>query len=310
MSEDKRKKLCFVIPTKDRPAELERLFNSIINQGVLPSQMVIVDGGEPGIKNIVDKFPNLPIDYIRVLPPGLTRQRNAGLNAVRADMDLVGFLDDDIVLEPGCIKNLLDFWGHAPADIGGTGLNIIDNTYPDKPAWFFKLFFIRDNNPGRILKSGRTVPYCPARKSHKVQWLCGGATVWLKKVFEKFTFDEWYSAWGIGDDVDFSYRVGREYSFMVAADAKVRHIETGIPLERQYMRAYIATMNNMYFADKHAEFSKILSAWSFLGQGFALIVQGIIKGDESSFKRGRGHIVAALRGLLFGIKQLDRQVKN
>jgi GT2 family glycosyltransferase len=315
--EDKSKKLgssrfrlCFIIPTKDRPFELGRLFSSISNQGVLPSQMVVVDGGEPGVKNIVEKFPRLPIDYIQVHPPGLTRQRNAGLNAVRKDIDLVGFLDDDIVLEADCIKNLLDFWEHAPADIGGTGLNIIDNIYPSKPAWFFKLFFIRDGNPGHVLKSGRNVPYCPAQKTHEVQWLCGGATVWLKKVFEKFTFDEWYSAWGIGDDVDFSYRAGREYSFMVVSDAKVRHLETGIPPERQYLRAYIATMNNMYFAQKHREFSKILSAWSFFGQGVAFIIKGLIIANGPDLKRGMGHVAASLKGLLFGIKQVNRQVKN
>lgn len=303
-------RLCFIIPTKDRPFEIERLFNSISIQEVLPSQILVVDGGEPGIKDIVEKFSHLPINYMQVLPPGLTRQRNAGLDAVHKDIDLVGFLDDDIVLEPRCIKNMLDFWTQAPSDTGGAGLNIIDNTYPNKPAWFFKFFFIRNNNPGQILKSGRNVPYSPAQGTHNVQWLCGGATVWLKDVFKKFTFDEWYSAWGIGDDVDFSYRVGREYSFMVVADAKVRHIETGIPPERQYLRAYIATMNNMHFAQKHSGFSKILSAWSFLGQGFAFIIQGLIKINKADFKRGLGYCAAALRGLLLGVKQVDRQVKN
>jgi glycosyltransferase involved in cell wall biosynthesis len=103
-------RLCFIVPTKDRPFEIERLFNSISIQEALPSQILVVDGGEPGIKDLVEKFPQLSIDYIHVLPPGLTRQRNAGLNAVRQDIDLVGFLDDDIVLEPHCIKNMLDFW--------------------------------------------------------------------------------------------------------------------------------------------------------------------------------------------------------
>ncbi len=310
MTYKKTPRLCFIIPTKDRPFEIERLFNSICIQEALPSQIIVVDGGALGIKDIVGKFSQLPIDYIQVLPPGLTRQRNAGLNAVHKDIDLVGFLDDDIVLEPRCIKNMLDFWTQAPSDTGGAGLNIIDNTYPNKPAWFFKFFFIRDNNPGQILKSGRNVPYSPAQRTHNVQWLCGGATVWRRDVFKKFTFDEWYSAWGIGDDVDFSYRVGREYSFMVVADAKVRHIETGIPSERQYLRAYIATMNNMYFAQKHSGFSKILSAWSFLGQGFAFIIQGLIKINKADFKRGLGHCAAALRGLLLGVQRVEKQVKN
>ncbi|OHB72652.1 MAG: hypothetical protein A2W23_00765 [Planctomycetes bacterium RBG_16_43_13] len=303
-------KLCFIIPTKDRPLQIERLFNSITIQEVLPSQIIVVDGGKPGIKNIVEKFPQLKIDYMQVLPPGLTRQRNAGLNAVRNDIDIVGFLDDDIVLEPHAIRNMIGLWSNASGDTGGAGFNIIDNVYPDKPLWFFKLFFIRDGIPGKILRSGRNAPYCPARRTHPVQWLCGGATVWRKDIFKKFTFDEWFSAWGIGDDLDFSYRVGKEYSFFVVSDARVKHIETGVPAEKQYLRAYIATMNNMYFAQKHSEFSKVLSAWSFFGQGIAFIVYGLLKGNMSHFRRGLGHCVAAFRGLLLGVQQVKGQVKN
>lgn len=303
-------KLCFIIPTKDRPFEIERLFKSISIQDAMPSQIIVVDGGSSGVKDIVKKFSELPVDYLQVQPPGLTRQRNGGLKAVRPDIDIVGFLDDDIVLEPKCIENMISFWSHASEDTGGAGLNIIDNKYPNKPAWFFKFFLIRDSNPGKILKSGRNVPYCPANKTHKTQWLCGGATVWRKDIFEKFKFDEWFSAWGIGDDVDFSYRVSKEYSLMVVADAKVRHIETGIPSNRQYLRAYIATMNNMYFAQKHSEFSKELSAWGFFGQGLAFLVSGLIKRNKADIRRGTGHCTAALSGLFFGIKQMDKQVKN
>jgi len=303
-------KLCFIIPTKDRPFEIERLFKSINIQEVLPSQIIVVDGGNPGVRGIVERFPKLSVDYIQVLPPGLTRQRNAGLNAVSDDINLVGFLDDDIVLESQCVKNMIDFWSQTSEDTGGVGLNIIDNVYPNKPAWFFRLFLIRDNNPGKILKSGRNVPYCPADKTHRTQWLCGGATVWRKDVFEKFKFDEWFSAWGTADDMDFSYRVSKEYRLTVVSDAKVKHIETGIPPQRQYLRAYIATMNNMHFAEKHSEFSKALSAWSFIGQGFAFLLSGLAKRSRADLKRGLGHCTAAIRGLFFGVERVDKQVKN
>lgn len=69
--------LCLIIPTKDRQSELERLLKSMEEQDILPDQIIIVDGGNPGIKWLIDKFPKLPIDYLQVLPPGLTRQYNA-----------------------------------------------------------------------------------------------------------------------------------------------------------------------------------------------------------------------------------------
>src|SRR5579884_2544280 len=53
-------------------------------------------------------------------------KRNAGMEAARPDADLIGFFDDDIVLEPQCFEALLRFWDSGPPDLGGLGCNLMN----------------------------------------------------------------------------------------------------------------------------------------------------------------------------------------
>ena len=89
--------LCFIIPTKDRPYELERLLQSMSEQEVFPDQIIVIDAGERNIKWLAKKFSNLPIDYYHMLPPSLTKQRNLGIKNDKNNFDLKRFLDEDIV---------------------------------------------------------------------------------------------------------------------------------------------------------------------------------------------------------------------
>ncbi|MCL4457681.1 MAG: glycosyltransferase [Nitrospirae bacterium] len=302
--------LCLIIPTKDRPFELERLFNSIKTQSIRPVQIIVVDGGEPGVRCLVNNFPELSIDYLQVLPPGLTRQRNAGLRVVRDEIDLVGFLDDDIVLEPDCLKNMLIFWKSAENKIGGAGFNIIDAIPAQKPRWAEYLMrrYFRNKKPGSLLRNGRNIPYCPASTTSETEWLCGGATIWRKKVFKEFEYDEWFATYGIVEDIDFSYRVSRQYSLAIVADAQVKHIE--LPKKNQFLWAYVITMNNMYFSSKHRAFSQLSCAKSFFIEGLKCIAYGILLRDKNYIQRGIGHLWAVCRRFSCGLHRVERQVKS
>ena len=304
------KKLCIIIPTKDRPFELERLFNSMVSQDVLPEQIVVVDGGEPGVRELTDKFSNLPIDYLQVLPPGLTRQRNAGLKIVRDDIDLIGFLDDDIVLQDGCLKNMLAFWDKAGDDVAGAGFNIIDHPPEGKPKWLEFLFkrYLKNKPAGALLKVGRNMTYCPAPATAETQWLCGGATVWRRNIYDTFDYDEWFAGYGIVEDVDFSYRVSKTNKLFVAADAQVRHIET--PKKNHYLLAYIVTMNHLYVSKKHDELSYPLCILYFLINGVRCLISGLLHRNRTNREKGMGILNASLRGSIFGISRTKRQVKD
>jgi len=301
--------LCLIIPTKDRPDELERFLQSVLYQNVRPQQIIIVDGGDPGIRWLADKFPKLPIDYLQVLPPGLTRQRNAGLRVVKAEIDLIAFLDDDIVLEPECLERMLEFWEHAPENTGGAGFNIIDMPPSDKPRWLERLFagFLKNRPTGALLKSGRNMPYCPAAVTAETEWLCGGATVWRSQIFREFNFDEWFASYGIVEDIDFSYRVSKLYKLFVVAEARLRHIETG--QRNYYLQAYVVTMNHLYLAQKHDKFSYPLCVIYMMANGIRHFIYGLISQNKNTIRRGLGHMAASLKGSILGVSRVERQVK-
>jgi glycosyltransferase involved in cell wall biosynthesis len=302
-------KLCLIIPTKDRTFELQRLLNSIKTQDTLPAQIIIVDGGDPGIKGLVDKYAELSVDYLQILPPGLTRQRNAGLKKVKGDIDLVAFLDDDIVLEPGCLRNMLSFWQSAPDRVGGAGFNIIDYPPSGKPRWLEFIFskYLKNKPYGALLRTGRNMPYCPAVATTKTDWLCGGATVWKRNIFKEFSYDEWFASYGIVEDIDFSHRVSRKFDLFVIADARLRHIETSHK-KNHYLLAYIVTMNHLYLAHKHDEFSYPLCLIYFFSNGIWSFIQGLFTFNKDNINKGAGHIFASLKGIL-GVERVIRQVK-
>jgi glycosyltransferase involved in cell wall biosynthesis len=104
--------IAFLIPTRHRRSDLTCLFESFVKQSRSPDLIMIIDGGDAGktVEDFVDSYPQFDISYIHVDPPGLTKQRNAGLDALPENITLVGFLDDDIELMPNAVQVMLDFW--------------------------------------------------------------------------------------------------------------------------------------------------------------------------------------------------------
>src|SRR5512143_2844273 len=103
-------RLVFVVATKDRPDELARLWRSLAAQTRLPDEVVIVDASAR---------PAPPADArtarpaLRHIPTGVAsaaRQRNLGIEAAGRDAAFLGFLDDDAVLEPDAVAEMLRFF--------------------------------------------------------------------------------------------------------------------------------------------------------------------------------------------------------
>lgn len=97
-----------VIPTHNRPEGLARSLDSILNQTVMPEQVVIVDDGStPSVS--VDVFAAFP-DSVRCTllrnekPQGGNNARNKGI--IAAEGRYVAFLDDDDQFKPEKVEVL------------------------------------------------------------------------------------------------------------------------------------------------------------------------------------------------------------
>jgi len=119
-----------VVPTRNRPRDVERLLPSIASQTRLPDQLIVVDQGQH------DETARVAAD---VMSPELTKRctyvhdsgikgvsaaRNAGIDLARGDV--VVFLDDDVILSRDCIEQLEKAFETNPdyAGIGGVELQM------------------------------------------------------------------------------------------------------------------------------------------------------------------------------------------
>lgn len=308
-----KNELCLIIPTRNRPQLLLRLFESIKIQEVYPEQLIVVDGSDVPIKDIIDKINFIKIDYVRVYPPGLTKQRNEGLKNVEQDIKYIGFLDDDIVLKEHCIKNLVSFWKTADSGIAGCSLNIedfIDKRFSLPGIIYDKIFCSGTKIKGKILKSGINSNIFPAEKMFFSKWLCGGATIYRKEIFQKYKYDEWYTGYGIVEDVEISYRISKEYKLVVLSDAKVCHIED-VTKKNFYNFGQIHTVNRFYFVRKNKEFSVLLCAWASFGIILRAYIDLFRRGNNiiDTFKYSLGILDGIFQGVTGRLKRISKDIR-
>jgi glycosyltransferase involved in cell wall biosynthesis len=112
-----------VICTRERPLGLAATLASLQHQtdpgfGVL----VVENGSSAESAAIVEKLGLSRCEYVTEPRPGLSRARNRGLGVVRTD--LVAWIDDDEIADPGWVRRLKDGFAHQeePAAVCGVML--------------------------------------------------------------------------------------------------------------------------------------------------------------------------------------------
>jgi glycosyltransferase involved in cell wall biosynthesis len=292
--------LAYVVPTKDRPDDLAKLLASIGRQTVLPDQIVIVDAGDPRVEDLVAQFSALPITYVREFPPSLSRQRNAGMAALKDHIDVAGYMDDDIELAPDATEKIRNFWRTAGPQVGGAAFTIVNQPLRSPVLGLLSEFFlINSRRVGVVLPSGFSSSITPQRENIRTDWLYGGATLWRREVIARFAYDEWYIGHGYLEDLDFSYRVCQAYELWVVADARLWHWPHPIRLERNVDLGKQQMVNRVYFVRKMCHFQPLCVAWGLFGQSVRNGLESIRNGDKAGLLR--------LWGNILGLKDLVTQ---
>ncbi|MGE0558328.1 MAG: glycosyltransferase family 2 protein [Burkholderiales bacterium] len=283
-------KLALVVPTKDRPDDLGKLLSSLEAQTRLPDQLIVVDGSNPDIQHVIDRFPGLQVDYVRVYPPSLSQQRNAGMQRLDPEITLAGYLDDDIVLEPSAIEVMLRFWSTAGTDIGGAAFNI---TNAARPNWVClkSLLLVDAALPGQMLPSGFPSTIGFQQVDIETDWLYGGATVWRREIADRYSYDEWFLGMGFLEDVDFSFRVRREYRLKVVSAARLAHYSHPIKPERETLLGKWQITNRMYLVRKHKSRGLSVGAAWIASAGTTLlnIALALFRNHPGHWRRAKGN---------------------
>ena len=292
-----RERLALLIATKDRPREIRRLLESIRAQNTKLDQVIIVDGGIERVEHIASEFKDLQVTYLTLRPPSLVKQRNLGLRHLSPHITLVGFIDDEVVLLPNALANMLLFWENISEDAGGASFNIINYQQSRFPT--LKSLFLLDNRrKGVLLQSGvGTVPH-PVAKTQEVEWLCGGATVWRREVLEQHHFDEWFYELGWNEDVAFSMLVGKNARKFVVAEAQVIDTEPFVKNINNVLFGKMQIIHRLYVVKKYSQFSVAACMWASVGQLFVNIAIGLSRMDSGRLVRAWGNILGLANACL------------
>jgi GT2 family glycosyltransferase len=110
-----------VIATVGRPDECADIVRHLLNQSISPSCIVISS------VSAADLPRDLPTSVNVVLgSKGLCAQRNRGIEAVRADCDVVVFYDDDFIPSARAIEGIRQVFQSDDGIVGATGLVLLD----------------------------------------------------------------------------------------------------------------------------------------------------------------------------------------
>lgn len=285
--------LAFVVPTKDRPAQVAKLLESLSRQTQACGRIVVVDGGESVEHVIADFRGQLTIDYIHCPVPGQIKQRNMGIGILGTKYKLVGFLDDDLVLEPDALGKMIEFWNRVEDDTAGVGFNIT-NVPPFRHSHILSLFFMSSEISGRVLKSGYNVSIGHVPADVRTQWLGGGYTVWRSNIIEQFPQDLLNTRWAIGEDLRFSYPIGKRYPLYLCANARVRHehvFDQAPPRKVHLYRGRKSVISQFYFVQLYAEdFSRIACFWMLLGKCTFRFASACLKRSRHSLFQAVGEM--------------------
>jgi glycosyltransferase involved in cell wall biosynthesis len=250
------KTIGFVIATKDRPDDLRRMLRSIATQTHQPDLVIIVDSSTTPVSVVADEFSEmLRMQYIHHLPPSASAQRNAGIDAIQAGVELIAFLDDDATLEPGALEAMLAFWADAPSELGGAAFNMVNHPIQTlssiKRGTIVSALGLYGAQPGQVAKSGWQSMTGFVAHNISVDWLASGAVVWRSEVVNECRFDEFFDGYSYLEDLEHSYRIGRHWRLAVVANAHYHHFPSPIRHVNQYGFGKTEVRNRVHFVVRH-----------------------------------------------------------
>lgn len=219
-----------IICTKDRHEEIRRFFASLDSQSLLPGEVVVVDASATEetarfIESQKAEGKEYALHYEH-MEPGMTRQRNRGLDLSRGGT--VIYFDDDVVLEKGCVKAM----GESFRDLSHTRLggvtgritNVSEERKGGLDRALKKAFFLSDLGSGRVKASGFP-EHRVGDEPGFVQVVSGCCMAFRRHVLESLRFDERLSGYCYMEDVDISRRLtAAGYLIYYQPGARLAHL--------------------------------------------------------------------------------------
>ena len=278
-------RVCVIIPTKNRPQDLQLVVRSLLAQTCSPGSLVIIDQSPDDASRILVQAeltaahngggPVWNLQYI--LDPAISGAATARNRAMGiADGDVWLFLDDDVVLEPDFVDQLIAVYRDHPEVSGVSGV-ITNQKRPT--AWFrlWNALFVRgpfhdERQPiywyANRLRNSPPIP---------VKRFGGGLMSFRADVIRYQRFDENLRGVSDGEDVDFCLQLGPATRLVIAPGARLEHWHSPVGrLTDHWLRREARGKFFIYYKNwNHGYFNQLCYVWLWIGYSLVALVSGL-----------------------------------
>jgi glycosyltransferase involved in cell wall biosynthesis len=301
--------IAVVIPTRNRAPTLRRTLESLGAQSSQPAELIIVDGSDDLVTRSMCLEQVVPglcshISWYRAEVSGAATQRNQGVRA--GSQAVMGFMDDDILLEPLCLARL---WSALQSDVnlGGVNAMIINQRYqtPGRISRFvFRLMAGRAERSyaGRVL--GPAVNLLPEDSDDlpeivPVEWLNTTCTLYRRDALPDPPFPAHFTGYSLMEDLTLSLTVGKRWRLANARTARIYHdSQPGI------YKSDPALLAEMQLVNRHYVMTKILGRNRFSDYLKLIVFELFSLASLLRSSSGRASIVCALRGRIGAFRRM------
>ena len=238
-----------IIPTRNRSSVLRRTMESLARQCAQPAELIIVDASDDASTRSLCCAESIPglicaVSWHAAAKAGAATQRNQGVRI--CSQKVIGFIDDDILFEPKCLRRL---WQALTSDLrlGGVNAMITNQRYQD-PGRISRIMFClmaggrRPSYAGRVL--GPAVNLLPEDRDDlpevvPVEWLNLGCTLYRRQALPDEPFQDYFKGYSIMEDLTLSLTVGKYWKLANArrpAFTMTRSLEVTNQIRRQWRR--------------------------------------------------------------------------
>jgi GT2 family glycosyltransferase len=267
-------KLAVIVCTYMRPQDIINLLDSIKIQTKYPNQIIIVDGStNKETTQSISNYSTQNLDYFFVDKTyrGAAKQRNYGIDKLENDIDIVCFLDDDVVLLPNYFEEIIKTYTLNPEALGVGGYILddlkwekIDSNYKIKLSdyvfddWktkessrniFRKVLGLGSQNipPGIMpeFSHGRG-QFPPSNKTYEIDQLIGCSASYRKHIIKEQKFDDFFEGYSLYEDTALSLKVSKKGKLFINTNAKLYHYHASGGRPNQYDYGKMVVRNGWY----------------------------------------------------------------
>lgn len=253
-----------IIPTKNRADDLARTIDTLLQQTVKPLELILTDQSmEPTFTRPI------AIPVLCIHDPtlsGASVARNVAMDRARGDVWL--FLDDDVLLEPDFIEEILKAYDSKVAGVSGI---ITNYSTPALKQRLWEAVFQRgpfhDERQTIYRNVGRLRDLEPIR----VRQFGGGLMSFRASAIGEHRFDANLTGASPGEDIDFCAGLPRGTVLLIAPKARLIHNRSPQSRDATHWMTVLAQVTS-YMRERHWKrgvWNNLCYAW--LNVGYAAL---------------------------------------